>query len=105
MRILDYLMMLVIVISTIYTSYTFGVNSVDIKPTSDFVEINGTMGEFRLSKRSIYRIKQITDDYGTSYYVSFQSIEGNTIIEFIDTEYATAKEDMESFLMAFKESL
>ena len=73
----------------------------DLWPTNDYVTINSPMGEYRLSKDSIYQEMEINDDFGTSYYLKFQSVEGVTVIEFRYIDGISAIDNKDSFLMAF----
>ena len=75
----------------------------DLQPieVDGYVTINSPMGQYRLSKDSIYQEMEINDEFGTSYYIKFQSVEGTTVIEFRDTDDIPAIDNKDSFLMAF----
>ena len=109
MKIIDLVIGIVLIISVMYTAYTFGYNAseADNALVSDWLEISDNNNSYLLHKTSKAYISEIWDDLELRYEIEISDIRGEFKIiytdQLIDGDIVTAKEWVDSFVMAFEE--
>lgn len=108
MKTLDIIAGIIIVISVIYTSYTFGYNDkqveyAQISPVSDLIEFSDYKSDYRISIDSKYRTERITEGNEEYWFIYLWDGSRNIVIEYEDTlidgEITTAAQWKDSFIM------
>ena len=110
MKLTDYLIKTAIVAYILYCAgsigYTIKANEADNEPTSDYITFTDYKSDYRLHKDSQYRTEQITDEYGTTYYIYLWHENNHLVIEYSDTyidgQLVTASEWTQSLTMIFR---
>lgn len=105
MKLHELLIIMAILLSSWYTAYIFGVNSVNKEPLSDYIIFSDYQSNYRLHKGTQYRTEHINNELGECWYIVTWHGDNQLIIEytdtFIDGEYVSGSEWVESFIMNF----
>ena len=108
MRIIDFTMGLILILSVIYVSNTMGYArgyDAHIEPQEDYVYFSDYKSSYKLHKDSTYRTEMIEDGFNVTYFIYIWHEDNYTVVEYQDTlidgEFTFAKHWMQSFIMNF----